>query len=154
MKMSKAMSDAMAELAKLDRKGLAQEARREIARRVVRELDKQLAAYRFTPNNERDLQEQILDVLSTQKNLIVREEVRARTGRYDIQVETLGVRVVLELKVTGSPSEVERQAQRYALEGDVDAVAVVTTSNRLARAIGRHDTLGGKPFAVVALRSF
>ncbi|MDB4957616.1 MAG: hypothetical protein JWO36_5185, partial [Myxococcales bacterium] len=65
-------------------------------------------------------------------------------------------RLVLELKVKGSAPAVERQAQRYALTDGVDAVAIVTTSQRLARELLRvgGETLGGKPFAVITLRTF
>jgi hypothetical protein len=65
-------------------------------------------------------------------------------------------RVVLELKLAASAPAVERQAQRYAGAPDVDAVVVVTTSQRLAHEPRRAGAteLGGKPFGVIALRSF
>jgi histidyl-tRNA synthetase len=114
-----------------------------------------LAAYTFTPLDEADLQDQVATVLAT-AGVDVDREVLAAGGRYDLLARTRGVRVVLELKVTGSAPSVERQAQRYALTDDVDAVVIVTTSNRLARALARvgGETLGGKPFAVIALRGF
>jgi hypothetical protein len=63
---------------------------------------------------------------------------------------------VLELKLAASAPAVERQAQRYAAAADVDAVVVVTTSQRLAHELRRAgaDKLGGKQFGVIALRSF
>lgn len=64
-----------------------------------------------------------------------------------------GIRIVLELKLHSAPAPVERQAQRYAKMEDVDAVCVVTTSRRLAFGLGGMATLGGKPFAVVAVRT-
>lgn len=114
-----------------------------------------LAKYTFTPLNEADLQAQIATALIV-AGVDVDREVLAERGRYDLLVRTRGARVVLELKVRGSAPAVERQAQRYALTDDVDAVAVVTTSVRLASSLLRPggDTLGGKPFAVIALRAF
>lgn len=118
-----------------------------------------LAAYAFTPTNEADLQAQLATVLEVNGIHVDREVIAAR-GRYDLLVSAQGERVVLELKVSGSAPAVERQAQRYALTDGVDAVAVVTTSNRLARELEQPGkalgvtTLGGKPFAVIALRGF
>lgn len=114
-----------------------------------------LNAYTFAATNEADLQAQVATVLVL-AGVEVDREVLAAGGRYDILARTLGARVVLELKVTGSAGAVERQAQRYAMTDDVDAVAVVTTSNRLANELRRPTggTLGRKPFGVIALRAF
>lgn len=114
-----------------------------------------LAKYRFTPLNEADLQAQVATALIV-AGIEVEREVLAERGRYDILAVTRGARVVLELKLAASAPAVERQAQRYALTDGIDAVAVVTTSNRLAAELKRPDgdTLGGKPFAVIALRGF
>lgn len=114
-----------------------------------------LAQYRFTPLNEADLQAQIATALQL-AGVDVDREVYAESGRYDLLVRTRGERVVLELKVAGSAPAVERQAQRYALTEGVDAVAVVTTSHRLAASLRAPsgDTLGGKPFEVITLRAF
>lgn len=127
-----------------------------------------LSAYTFTCRNEEDLQAQVAKVLTGVDGLDIDREVIAANGRYDIlAIHNLARRpiggrcaglvgVVLELKVSGSAAAVERQAQRYALSEAVDEVAVVTTSQRLARSIANAgaETLGGKPFAVIALRSF
>ena len=112
-----------------------------------------LAIYMFAPANEADLQVQVLRALAT-AGIQADREVIAERGRYDLLARMPGSRIVLELKVTGSAPAVERQAQRYALTDGVDAVVVVTVSNRLARELSRPDgdTLGGKPFAVIALR--
>jgi hypothetical protein len=114
-----------------------------------------LERYAFTPLNEADLQAQLVKALALGgPGLQVDREVLADRGRYDVLVRMHGLSIVLELKVTGSAPAVERQAQRYALTDGIDAVAVVTTSNRLARELARPEgeTLGGKPFAVIALR--
>lgn len=113
-----------------------------------------LGRYAFTPVDEADLQEQVAAALSSCGIAIDREVIAAR-GRYDVFARADGARVVLELKVTGSAAAVERQAQRYALTDGVDAVAVVTTSSRLARELSIVEgsaLLGGKPFAVIWLR--
>lgn len=126
-----------------------------IALNVIDSIRSILAKYRFTPLHEADLQAQVATALAT-AGVESDREVVAERGRYDLLVHTLGVRVVLELKVTGSAPAVERQAQRYALTDGIDAVVVVTTSNRLAIELEGpgDDTLGGKPFAVIALRGF
>lgn len=117
-----------------------------------------LARYTFTPQREADLQAQVSDALASV--MVVDREVIAKRGRYDILVRHNGWRIVLELKLAASAPAVERQAQRYALSDGIDAVVVVTTSNRLARELERPgealgvETLGGKPFAVIALRGF
>lgn len=128
-----------------------------------------LAPYVFHPNNEADLQVQVAAALGSCSHVRIRREVVSGQGRYDILVEVLevdpkmtsaeeprGIHLVLELKVTGTAESAERQAQRYARDAHVDAVAVVTSSQRLARRLlspGALNELGGKPFAVIALRS-
>jgi len=125
-------------------------------------------------NDEADLQSQVAAVLETCGHFRISREVRVIEvrGRYDILVEVLGVgrgspvqlhgpRLVLELKIGGTAEAAERQAQRYAQDKDVDAVVVVTSSQKLARWLmatvegGKEalNELGGKPFSVIALRS-
>lgn len=138
-----------------------------------------LAGFVFQANDEASLQQQVIIALRQRADrgiVILGSEVIAgvpeerepepprlrhmpapKGGRYDILVRHGGVQLVLELKVAGSAPAVERQAQRYALAAGVDAVAVVTTSNRLARQVASvedNEMLGGKPFGVIALRTF
>ena len=141
---------------------------------VIAEVRAVLATCVFHANGEADLQSQVAAVLETCGHFRISREVRvvAVRGRYDILVEVLGVdrgppgqrvaphhglRLVLELKVGGTAEAAERQAQRYAKDEDVDAVVVVTSSQRLARRLMAPgeggQALGGKPFAVIALRS-
>jgi hypothetical protein len=117
-----------------------------------------LGRYAFRPSNERALQDMVADVLAG-AGLAAEREFRAAGGgdRYDLLVAVPGAgRVVLELKLAASAPAVERQAQRYAAAPDIDAVVVVTTSQRLAHELRRGGAaeLGGKPFGVIALRSF
>lgn len=137
-----------------------------------------LGDHRFRVRNEADMQEQVARVLGGVPHFAeVSREVIASSGRYDLMVvsrnpisfEELedgcgGVEhiphmgrpttVVLELKVRAGAAAVERQAQRYAMTHGVDGVMVVTSSQRLAHQLGDMKTLGGKPFGVVALRSW
>ena len=102
--------------------------------------------------SEAQLQDQISRVL-TFEGFEHHREVIAGSGRYDILVG----RIVIELKVKGSANTVERQAMRYAQMPEVDAVVVVTTSQRLAASLTGHtgtaNMLGGKPFHVITLRT-
>lgn len=126
---------------------------------MIEAIRVRLAQYVFTAINEADLQAQVLMALAADPPFTTNREVIAERGRYDILVTSRAPPVmrslVLELKVKGSAAEVERQAQRYALTDGIDAVAIVTTSQRLAAQLrGGGTTLGGKPFAVLALRGF
>lgn len=124
---------------------------------ALEHLAELLGRYAFRPANEGQLQDQVAGILE-RAGLAADREVRADArSRYDLLVALPGAgRVVLELKLAATAPAVERQAQRYAAAADVDAVVVVTTSSRLAHELRRagSDQLGGKPFAVIALRSF
>lgn len=120
-----------------------------------------LEPYVFRATSEATLQAQVAGVLAPMPSIHVDTEVRRKGGRFDLLVRyalaaefypTLVV-LVLELKLHSSPAPVERQAQRYAMMDDVDAVGVVTTSRRLAAGLGGMAELGGKPFFVVAVRT-
>lgn len=116
----------------------------------------ELGRYTFTPQDEAALQLQVAEVLAVMPGVAIEREVVAERGRYDILIRIDGVVIVIELKVHGSAGEVERQAQRYAMTAGINGVAVVTTQQRLALAIRKvgASELGGKPFAVMALRGF
>lgn len=116
-----------------------------------------LADYVFRVRSEAELQDQV-SVALTAAGIEHAREYPAGGGRFDIFCAGF---VVLELKLKGSAAAVERQAQRYALLPNVDAVLVVTTSRRLEAGlmnpgdVGQAplSTLGGKPFHVIALRT-
>ena len=117
--------------------------------RVMRRL---LGSFTFVAASEAALHRMIIQCLRD-ADWEASSEVRSHAGRYDIVVVSGGLRIVLELKLHAPTSQVERQAQRYALEPDVSAVGVVTTSRRLAHGLGNPGTLGGKPFFVISLRT-
>lgn len=128
---------------------------------TIEQIASALGRYVFRPATEDTLQVQVTDVLARDlKNATVTREVTTAAGRYDVLVEVdfanAPLRIVLELKLTASAPAVERQASRYAAVDDVDAVMVITSSRRLTNELRRAgaDRLGGKPFAIVALRSF
>lgn len=111
----------------------------------------------YVAGRELLLLQHVVAALRAGGELDVSTEVIDAAGRFDVMVATREappVRVVLELKVRCAVAAVERQAQRYALSHGVDGVAVVTTSRGLARRLVDLKTLGGKPFAVIALRSW
>jgi hypothetical protein len=123
---------------------------------AVAAVGKALSGYVFRVRSEAELQEQVSRVLLTQGWGVARE-VRLPGARLDIVVSIqdgpYALRIVLELKLQASAAEVERQAQRYAIMDDVDAVGVVTTSSTLAASLGSATKLGWIPFFVVALRT-
>jgi hypothetical protein len=126
-----------------------------LVREYLTRLMNALATYAFVARNEEDLQGQVIRAIAASDLGIstIESEVVSTSGRYDILLQDrLGISIVLELKVKGSAGEVERQAQRYAKTAGIDAVAIVTTSSRLAGQIKRGE-LVGKPFEVIALRS-
>lgn len=130
----------------------------DVALTAIRAL---LARYVFVVTCEADLQRQVHAALRQEPRIVAHREVIAERGRYDILITYAGpdgaASVVLELKVRGQAAAVERQAQRYAMTAGVDAVAVVTTSARLAHALlggAEPNTLGGKPFRVFTLKAF
>lgn len=122
---------------------------------VIAAIRLALAPYVFRVRTESQMQDQVtLALAQAQLSWRISREVKSRAGRYDLLVVIpAGPRVVLELKLHSAASPVERQAQRYAKMPDVDAVVVVTTSRRLAGGLGDIAELGGKPFAVFAVRT-
>lgn len=118
-------------------------------------LRRVLGARRFLVRSEADMQDQVAAVLFTDALFVVDREVLSSSGRFDLQCRTAtGETIVLELKLRGQVSAVERQAQRYALTPGVDGVVVVTMSRRMEMQLNSLPELGGKPFAVIALRSW
>lgn len=111
-----------------------------------------LGGYIFRVNDECHLQSMVIRALQKHTFVVQREVIADRRTRFDLLVKLDDFSIVIELKIRGSSSAVERQAQRYAMIENVDAVCVVTTSARLAHRLPT-DTLGGKPFRAMALRT-
>ena len=109
-----------------------------------------LDGYIWRCPSEADLHRQMIHVFA-KADMDAEHEVKISAGRLDFLVTVDGVRVALEVKIKGSATEIERQAQRYALSGEVDAVVVVTTRRKLALQLNARE-LGGRPFAAIALR--
>lgn len=141
--------------------------RDQAVRRLMNILTRTLTRYTFSATNEAALQIAVTKVLHEQissTGLMPGREIRTEGGRYDIAViDTMNdiraigtlvrpAQIVLELKLKASPAEVERQAQRYAKQPDVDAVMVVSPSIVLLSKLV-PGTIGGKPFAYITLRT-
>lgn len=136
---------------------------------AIEKLRLVLSKFTYAGSNEAQVQTQVIQALGMAKAFgaeveVVGSEVINDAGRWDVLVNvgvgSTAVRVVLELKVRGTAAAAESQAQRYAGVVGVDAVAIVTTSNRLLRDIATgqdvavNQTLGGKPFGAIYLRPF
>ena len=72
-------------------------------------------------------------------------QVSGSRGRIDFYVPDL--KLGIELKVKGSPSDVARQLQRYAQAPEIDTLMLVT--GRAALRSSLPATLAGKPLTVV-----
>lgn len=133
---------------------------------AIAEIRSHLAGYVFRVRTESELQEWVTNILRA-AGITVAREVRVATDRGDGAAGRLDIlakftdpddhvtSIVLELKLGASAAAVERQAQRYAMMPDVDAVVVVTTSKRLVSELANNGgpTLGGKPFHAIAVRT-
>lgn len=109
-------------------------------------LTLQIGSYRYTVNNEDQLQQAIAEVLAAHDR---REVILDHASRVDLLVD----RVAIEVKTGGSYVDALRQCQRYARHPDVDAVLLVSTQpahdmsrNRLG------GELGGKPFRTLIVK--
>jgi hypothetical protein len=120
---------------------------------IRRALDRRV----FLAFNETSIEAQVAAALAEDEPAaFIERQHRSAAGRYDIFATLYLSTVVLELKLHAPVAAVERQAQRYALMPDVDAVGVVTTSRRLAAGLmgpSGESMLGGKPLFVIALRT-
>lgn len=134
---------------------------REDCERAIAAVRAALAPYVFRVPNEASLQIQVAGVLALVAGLAIEREVFMSDGRGRLDLACRYVNVgagcqvnmALELKTRSSATAVERQCQRYAKYPFVDAVCVVTTSQRLAAEIGDLRDLGGKPFYTITVRT-
>jgi hypothetical protein len=103
-----------------------------------------IRGYRYRHINEAEWQRALADALLAQGVPARREVPLGDSDRIDI----LAGRVGVEVKVAGSPEEVERQLRRYAASDRVDELILVTSRTRHG-AIPRR--LGGKPVTVLII---
>lgn len=94
--------------------------------------------------SEKDLQAALWNQLKRSFPSATRETVLGPGDQVDFLVQDVAV----EVKVDGSPMEVMRQLQRYAMHEQVAAVVLVTTR---AKHRGLPPTLRGKPVLVAWL---
>jgi hypothetical protein len=126
------------------------------AHELLGQIADELSLYTWPAGREDDLQRALAAKLANRFR--VSREVRlSRAGVIDIVIWSpmLEVCVGLEAKVgkRWSVADVERQAQRYALAPDLAGVAVITTTSRLVTSLRSLETLGGKPFRAILLRT-
>lgn len=110
---------------------------------TVVEVAVAVRSFRFTFKSEDELQQQIAEAL-TNRGFRVSREVLVEGGRIDMLVET---GIGLEVKVSGAPSLVQAQVERYLRGSDLIGLVLVTASVR-------HQlppTLNGKPCITVSL---
>ena len=112
---------------------------------TLRRIRNELRGQEYHHANEDELETGIAKVLA-RLSLPVERQVRLdQTSRIDI-VFYLPVpardalRVGVEVKIQGTPTEVRRQCQRYAGFPDLDALMLVTTVARHSREVMGHAT--------------
>lgn len=100
-----------------------------------------LRGYRFNYTSEDQLQ-QAIEAALVSEGLSVEREARIGSGcRIDLLVGNVGI----EVKLHGSPANVERQVTRYLRSGMVDGVVLVTARVRHLRIPGVETvTLAGQ----------
>lgn len=106
-------------------------------------LTQLLSGAGWTAGSEFEFQQQAKARLS-RANIQFREEHVAGSDRFDLIVG----RIVLELKVKGSPNKALQQCECYARRDDVDGVILLSTKSSHRKLCGTR-SLFGKPFRVV-----
>lgn len=100
-----------------------------------------IRSHRYLYASERELQEQLTEVLSAARLPVLREVQLSERDRIDLLVGDVGV----EVKVKGKRTPLA-QLTRYAASAHVAGLLLVTT-----RAATLPPAIGGKPAAVVSL---
>lgn len=103
-----------------------------------------ITRYRLQFGSERALQDGIERVFQELGHQFTREHPLGPAGTIDFLCGAIGI----ECKVSGSPSAVLAQLQRYALVTQIDSLILVTS--RHTHRFGVNE-IGGKPFRVVWL---
>jgi hypothetical protein len=106
-----------------------------------------IGSFRYSFASERDLQDGIAQVLF-QRGIRFDREVRlSDKDRPDFMVDGIAV----EVKVEGSPTEIQRQLSRYADSKLVTGLLLV--SRKMQHAHKFPASIGGKPLVVVTLEA-
>lgn len=100
-----------------------------------------LRGFRFNYATEEQLQTGIAGALES-KGLVVEREARIGVGS---RIDMIVCRVGIEVKIHGSPADVQRQVSRYLRADEIDGLVLVTSRVRHLR------VSGDKPVHVVAL---
>ena len=104
-----------------------------------------LKSYRYSVGSEDTFQSGVEQALQCHGILFLREHhLGPEYGRIDFYVPD--VKVGIELKVKGSPSQVLRQLHRYAHSPDISALILLTARARLAFSPMQ---INGRPFVSV-----
>lgn len=105
-----------------------------------------VASYRYRFSSETALHDAIAEVLDTSSLAYQREFIASQRDRFDFLVDG---RIVLEIKIDGSLSQVLGQVHRYCEYEYVSAVAILTT--KLWANAFPANGLRGKPVSIVKL---
>lgn len=100
-----------------------------------------LREFRFNYTTEDQLQAGIAAALES-KGLAVEREARIGVGS---RIDMLVSRVGIEVKMHGSPADVQRQVTRYLRADEIDGLVLVTSRVRHLKVVG------AKPVHVVTL---
>jgi hypothetical protein len=104
-----------------------------------------LKSYRYTVGSEDTFQRGVAQALQRHGIVFLREyQLGPEYGRIDFYVPD--VKIGIELKVKGSPSQVLRQLYRYAHSPDISALILLTARTRLAFSPMQ---INGRPFVSV-----
>jgi hypothetical protein len=98
---------------------------------------------------EKDLQDALEPLLRRACSILEREKALSPKDVVDFLVDE---KLVVEVKVDGSPMAVTRQLMRYAEHESVHAIVLVTTRKQHVRQV--PETLRGKPVDVAYLSPF
>lgn len=105
-----------------------------------------IRAYRFLSSAEAELQQLLAKALDREGIVFVREHPIADGGRIDFFLPHYAAGV--EVKIKGSPMDVLRQLQAYALD---PALQVLVLATARARLTAMPSTIAGKPLHVLPL---
>lgn len=108
-----------------------------------------LSSHRFLYTCERDLQDEIENLLRGAGLLYAREFDLDASRRSRVDFYLPGPRIGIEIKIKGSPSAVGEQMHRYGGCDAVSALVLVTARVRTAAYVGA--SVCGKPVRVVSL---